>query len=141
MKPLGYLLMQGSVILFIASSTADILLTFVFGGILPSHLAYLELHAHIAVTPQIETLNLAMVRTIGALFLAIGLAGQVILYELVRTGHKRGPLYLVSILSVGVIMYTLLMSEIQTPHYFAPLLSLALLLLGSALWRNTKSMG
>jgi hypothetical protein len=134
MKPLGYALMQSALVLFISSSAADILLTFIFGGVTPSHLAYLESHTPSVVTPQIETLNLAMIRTIGALLLAIGLAGQVILHELVRTGHKRGPYYLMGVLGIGVITYAALMSKIQTYQLSIAFLSLVLLLLGTGLW-------
>jgi hypothetical protein len=132
MKSLGFILMQIALIMFISSGAADVLLTFVFNGT-SSHLSYWK-NATDALGSQVTTLDQVMARTVGVLFLLLGLSGQIILHEMVRLGNKRGLVYLIGILGAGVLIYASPLAVVKTSQFAIPVLSLLLLLTGAGLW-------
>lgn len=123
--------MQIALIIFISCGAADVLLTCIFDS--SSYLANWQNtvgNTH----PGLVALDQIMARTVGAFFVLLGLSGQIILHEMVRVGSKRGLVYLIGLLGLGVFIYVMPMTGVTASQAVIPILSLTLLLIGAALW-------
>ena len=131
MKSIGFITMQIALIVFISCGAADVLLTFILGS--SSYLANWQNAVGNAPSGMVA-LDQIMARTVGTFFVLLGLSGQIILHEMVRVGSKRGLVYLIGLLSVGVFIYVMPMTGVTASQTLIPILSLTLLLIGAALW-------
>lgn len=123
--------MQIALIVFISCGAADVLLTFILGS--SSHLANWQ-NTVGNDQPGLVALDQIAARTVGVFFVLLGLSGQIILHEMVRIGSKRGLVYLIGLLGIGVFIYVMPMTEVTASQALIPILSLTLLLIGAALW-------
>jgi hypothetical protein len=134
----GITLLYISVILMGLGGIGDILITIINRGMVPSHLAFLQLEDS-KITEEMIGLTHSLLRALGGSLLALGIASWYLLSTLLKKGSKSGLLAIVFIITLAEGNNAWQMTLVDSKLFVFPLFIVLMSWLGAILlWRATK---
>ena len=112
---------------------ADLAMTLLISSVPPAHLNYLNIQDS-AISPELKSLDFALIRAIGSCLIALGIGVLTIIYGPIRKGIKWTIIGLLSMVTIAEGGNGLQMYFINSPFFLFPFVCVILTWVGAFCW-------
>ncbi|RTL57524.1 MAG: hypothetical protein EKK37_15930 [Sphingobacteriales bacterium] len=133
MKKTGFILLQISAVLILVGGIGDLTMTFFLDSIPGSHFRYLNLKNE-PPSLQLKNLDFALLRTIGACLVAIGIGAFTIIHSGVRHKINYTIPGLITMVTLAEGINFSQMLKVNSPYSLFPLICILIMWAGAMLW-------